>query len=305
MSYQTGTAATPTALKAIIESFATTNGWTVSGNVLSKGDIHAIQTVTEPTTISIQGANSSDGLTEPCPYTRSINVAAPNWPITYYLFYHPTPDMLVGVIKYGTDKVQTFIYGDIVKVHASAFVGGNLVFASDGDENRTILFPSVYNNFTSIDAYCGTDSSFHYTRPFIPFFHNKSSGWVYPGNGLCAKIDGKVWDGADATYIPQCFASQRTLYSLYFSPNTWNSQTHLIPIEIMYAMSSGTVEYLGYLEHIRYVRVDNYNLGDIITLGSDKWKVFPWFKKNTSYRNGEHTVASSGTVGLAVRYDGP
>jgi hypothetical protein len=48
-----------------------------------------------------------------------------------------------------------------------------------------------------------------------------------------------------------------------------------------------------------------------VTIGQDRWKIYPFFKKNIQYRNGT-TGASpsggtnhSGTLAMAIRHDGP
>ena len=40
--------------------------------------------------------------------------------------------------------------------------------------------------------------------------------------------------------------------------------------------------YLGKVEWMRWCRVDNYLPGDIITLGTDQWMIFPWIQKNAA-----------------------
>jgi hypothetical protein len=61
------------------------------------------------------------------------------------------------------------------------------------------------------------------------------------------------------------------------------------------------------LPHVRLTRNDNYTDGQIITLGSDEWMVFPGLRKDLTQRNGStsstetNALNSSGTVAIAVR----
>ena len=87
------------------------------------------------------------------------------------------------------------------------------------------------------------------------------------------------------------------------TPNTWNGEATLLPVQAYLARPSSKVSLIAELGHMRYVRIDNYNAGDIITLGADRWKVFPWWQRNAASRDGADF--SSGTLGFAVRYDGP
>ena len=86
--------------------------------------------------------------------------------------------------------------------------------------------------------------------------------------------------------------------------NKWNGQALLVTPEIYFGALGNTFKmYLGYIEHLRFIRIDNYNLGDTITLGSDQWKVFSFAQKNASIRDGNISgTGLSGTGGFACRY---
>ncbi|TBW02720.1 hypothetical protein E0E52_17015 [Azotobacter chroococcum] len=89
-------------------------------------------------------------------------------------------------------------------------------------------------------------------------------------------------------------------------PNTWNSEAVLLPIRAYKIRASYKISLTVDLEYARYTRVDNYAPGQIITIGADQWKVFPWYRKNTDVRNGGSSAAThSGTFGFALRYEGP
>lgn len=297
MPYFTGSISTPADMKSLIETQAVANGWTKTGEVLHKG-LSAIK-LTAPNTnrLEIDAYTNSDGVTGPASDTRSIYLANSHKPATYHLFIHADPDIIVFVIVYNVNNVQVMMFGDIKKIHNSAYVGGNFYFATLA-ENMTAVDQSkiTFGGATSLGS--GNLDSGTYTAS-MPFVTPSVFG-IQPhekNKQIRIEIDGEVW--VDQSKVVFTDAS---IISLYRSPNTWNSQTHLVPMNLQFAGKDDLWHYLGFLEHIRLVRIDNYELGDIITITPDQWKVFPWTRKNSVSRNGG-TAAESGTIGFAVRYD--
>ncbi|MFT0211835.1 hypothetical protein VQ643_04365 [Pseudomonas sp. F1_0610] len=91
---------------------------------------------------------------------------------------------------------------------------------------------------------------------------------------------------------------------LKIQPSAWNAESALIPIRgYKNHLENKIVLYVD-LEHARHIRIDNYEPGAIVMLGSEKWKILPWFYKNIEDRDGV-TALSTGTFGWAIRYDGP
>jgi hypothetical protein len=54
-------------------------------------------------------------------------------------------------------------------------------------------------------------------------------------------------------------------------------------------------------------RNDNIDDGQILTLGSERWFIAPVYRKNTASRAASpyNGATHSGTIAMAVRYDGP
>jgi hypothetical protein len=302
MAYETGSVASPTALQTIIENFCTTNGWTLNagaGSWLSKGQSHVHFSGANTTTLTISGANSADGTTELCPFTRSIYIPSVSWPVTYHLFYDTAPDQVSCVLNYESTKIQVIMFGDLVKVHNSAYVGGNWFFASRGG----IITDNVKLSACSdIAIQSQTTIGGAVSIPFSLLLTESGGSHEDNNGGLHCKIDGNIWYQDNDYYNYKVSLTDYTISALFRSPNSWNNQAQLIPIHLQYTMASALYSYIGYVEHLRFIRVDNYEIGDIITLGSDKWKVFPWYIKNVVSRNGNSVSADSGTLGFACRY---
>ena len=90
----------------------------------------------------------------------------------------------------------------------------------------------------------------------------------------------------------------------------WNGESTLIPMHVYLNRASETVSRLGSVGHMRLVRLDNFENGDIITLGQDRWMVLPVFKRDLTLVQGK--IASfnsfdghSGGAAYAIKYDGP
>lgn len=301
MSYSTGTAATPATLKVAIDNFAIANGFTQNGDWLGKNGYGVKIYGATATGLFITGANSEDGLTEPSGQAFAINILEAHWGVTYELFY--TADQLSVVVTYADDRVQAMMWGSLVKISTSAYVGGNWFWASSPSG-------SDFSYFNYILAVSEEDIRIGgYSSGGFPF---PTSAWTGLGSGQLAqihcKMDEETWLlSSISPYYQNSFTLTdytRVLYTR--SPNSWNNQAHLIPLHIQKLRSSGLQSYIARVDHIRLIRIDNYPIGEIIDLGaSGKWKVYPWVKKGSGGVNvaTTETDSVSQNYGFAVRYE--
>jgi hypothetical protein len=308
MAFYTGVVGTPTALKTAIEVQAVANGWTLSGDWLSKGNSHISLTVpaapNDVKQLNITGACSSDGMTKPAEFSRCIHIETNFWPVTYDLHIHNTPNMLVCILQYDTVRTQVIIFGDLVKVHDSAYVGGNFFFATRMTEYATNDEPCLVS-ITRSALITGQGYYYNTGSNIIPFSAGAGGNESKKANnGIHAEIDNNDWDTTISAPNVRVTYTDTTLEALFRSPNTWNSQTHLIPMNLQHSMLDGFYGYLGYVEHMRLIRVDNYNIGNVVSIPPDNWKVYPWTMKSMLQRNGGNNPENghSGSLGFAVRY---
>lgn len=71
------------------------------------------------------------------------------------------------------------------------------------------------------------------------------------------------------------------------SPNPLNGVGILTPNVVSVNRANGYLHPLGVVPGIRFMDMTNYLPGDEFTLGSDTWKVFPWYQKGgRSYQRG-------------------
>lgn len=124
------------------------------------------------------------------------------------------------------------------------------------------------------------------------------NGWV--NHGLDAH--GWTWNGTAAS-IPVGIRHISTLVTT--QPSAWNSEAVLLPIRAYKERPSYKSSLIADLANARLVRVDNLAPGDILTIGSDRWKTFPWYRRDITARDGGSGINHSGTFGWAIRYEGP
>jgi hypothetical protein len=232
------------------------------------------------------GNGSTSSTSVPCVQFTSLS----SFPLTYQLFYNTSPEVISIVFLYG-NTVKHMHFGDIVKVHSSAYVGGEFFTASSQNINTN---PQTLG-YISESTLALQGGNLFCTPSGTP---NLGSGLIH------AEIDGSIYSmGNSANNLASVGLSSPCCSSIFRGLNQWNSQATLITPELVFQALSGFKMPLGYLEHIRFVRIDNYNNGDIITLGTDQWKVFSVETKNAATRNGNNSpAAQSGTIGFACRY---
>lgn len=123
--------------------------------------------------------------------------------------------------------------------------------------------------------------------------------WVH------SDLDGHGWNFANATDSSMPIGNGPLFTLIRILPNAWNSEAVLLPIRAYKIRPSNRLSLTADLENARHTRIDNYVPGQIITIGSTRWKIFPWFRKNIGVRNGGINLDHTGTFGWAIRYEGP
>lgn len=298
MAYATGTANDLTALRSALFAACTANGWMLSGEVLHKGSVHVrVQIVAGFLTFyagnGIDGSNNiTDGAPSLCRIGRIGNIvsSAFTWPLTYEIHVHA--DEVYLVCNYNIDLYQWAAFGQSTVQGLSGT--GVWCAASAAAVAPTT---SIWISATSGQHCC---PALFYN---VGLSGSNSRGAHFIHHGL----DGLGWSDTLDNFGSSAGGASFTVAPLAsVLPNAWNGESVLLPIQVFMPRAvGGRVSLVADLADARYLRIDNQVPGEIISLGPDKWKVYPWYKKNSAVRDGGNGVDHTGTFGWAIRYDGP
>lgn len=300
MAYATGSANDMTALRTAIFSACTDNGWTLSGEVIHKGNCYIrIQVV--GTTLQFIGGTGIDGsnaLTGVAPAVVRIvsgqTVAVMSFPITYEIHVNADPDEVYVFVNYNVTDWQWAAFG---LSDVSGIDGTGVWFSASSSADRT----------TQTVAWVGTPGGGGNQSNSFMFgmFYLTGLGAQIGNSFIHDGLDGGGWSpSATGTACAHAWAPQAPLYGIL--PNAWNNEPVLLPISVYKPRSSGNkISLVADLRHARLFRIDFHDPGEVITLGTDQWKVYPWYRKDSANRNGsDSSISHSGTMGVAVRYTG-
>lgn len=304
MAYVTGIANSMADLLNNLQNACTDNGWTLSGNVLHKGNCFANVALSSGV-LKVYGGTGIDGsnnLIEPTPSEvllgRQLGGDALTFPMTYHVHILSAPDEVYFLVNYNTAVWQWLAFG------SSPVAGlpgtGNWCAATS---------PNYPFAQIGILPYTGGAVGNQLCTPAAPFW----AEWVTYANSMNSYVhhglDGAGWStsgsGGSSTSPPTAIGTVNPLVS--YQPNNWNGETALIQIQPSLARPSSKVSIVCDLAHARYIRNDNLSDGEPITLGADKWKSYPFYKKNAAQRDSQipSPGTDTGTMGWAIRYDGP
>lgn len=325
MAYFVGTANSFSDLKSVLEAALRDTGWAEEGNFLSKeGTLVRFDAVDTGTSnarrLSVQVANSQSDLAPIAPYILPIlgrTAADPDvwtWPVSYHIHALDAPNEVYMVVQYSS-FFQTLAFGRSPTPGVSGT--GNWAHATHFRTANGL--PTVRDNCCkttpSGTGIASITSPGQYISP-IPFFVNTvAQGYNQPGSSVIhgtTDLSGQVSWSDPMEYLQQGnkflgVESATPLVPLMACiPNDWNSEAVLLPCQIFQRRDEKKVSLIGELSHYRLTRNDYLPDGEVITIGSERWKVYSAYRRNTSERNGLNIATDhSGTVAFAVRYDGP
>lgn len=304
MAFQTGTVNSLADISSIIQSFLTANGWTwdSGSSTIYKGTIFIKITVTA-TRVEFRGRTSlvsaDSGWVAMGRLRNTINDASyPRgdivFPATYYAFLND--DEFYLIIKHSTVIFQYVIFGkSTIDLSATGGTGtylSSLVGSDSGDDAYDQGGITCY-----IDGHLAGSGIFSQTCA-APFFMQRNNTGPTPGDYVHTGMSAGPWDILNGNY---------TVGNLYNSPliavlpNSWNGESPFLPIRCYKSLSDNKCALVVDLQHARQCRVDNFNDAETITIGPDQWIVFPFYRKNTTDRDGVYNVMHTGTLGWAIR----
>jgi hypothetical protein len=134
-------------------------------------------------------------------------------------------------------------------------------------DNRGALAAATSMNVSTVEGtFISLATTLYQDQPTVPGVNLYRGGLAHPSAGLVA-----------------------------VSANTLNNSTLLVPQSLIYLAAEGRYRPVGRVPDMCTCDMKNLAPGDILTFGSDRWMVFP------AYRKGLHPVYTSLTLGYAYR----
>jgi len=308
MAYYTGIVNNFSDLRTVFINHLSSHGWSWNSGSeeISKGAIIVHLTV-GPRDLYASGRatpGSATGGSSQCrigrySHTNDFDIV---WPAQYSLFVFDSPDEVYLIVRHSIDAHQWLAFGKSVFDLPGT---GTWLGASGAENPGTVV--SLYLNYTGITsgganvptgpalfatAENSSSDTLQYSNNYV---HHQFSDAAGPWRLWGRYSSGSTWNAV----------GWRSL--LQQQPNAWNSEAILLPLRAWCARSEFKVSCVADLRNARHIRIDYYEPGQILTLGNDRWMVFPWYRKNANGdgSGGSSLTAHTGTLGWAIRYDGP
>lgn len=326
MAYFVGTANSLADLQSAFEAALGNTGFTESSGIYVKNDIHAKLSVVGDgvsigSVLNLSVGNSASGSvledfrsSRIGPQSITTGVTSWSWPVAYHIHILENPSEAYMLVNYGSFWQSLSLGqspapgnpGTGIWVHGS--IGGNAT--------------NLGESALSMDAN-GIQRNYYYSMNMsccIPFFEQGWSGGTTIHTGSLVhgvyQPDGSIgWNPPTASMVngnganPLGVSSATPLAPLLGSqPNSWNLEAILLPCQVFQRRLENKSSLVIELSHLRITRNDYLPDGEVITLGSDRWKIYSAYRRDTTQRNGSGTSSASnhsGTFAIAIRYDGP
>lgn len=299
MAYQTGTAANIADVQAAFLAFLSAAGWTVAGNIASSpGGCHA-QIGSADGGLTLLGGTGVAGsaLTGAGPAITRARALLTGEPITYPATWeaHAHGDEAFLFLTWGGgDKWLHIGFG---KSPVAGLPGTGCWYFGSSAQAPT---PGMYYAANFNMGYPGTPNvSENATGPFWVTGNQPANSYVHHG------LDGNTWTQSTGgvVYPPPNGAHAFGCISplLVRGANAFNGEAPLLPVRPYIGRPSGKLSVVAQLQAMRYVNIKNLSPQQVLTIGTDKWRVYPFYKKGGTLAP---TNTDTGWLGMAVRYDG-
>jgi len=305
MAYYSGTANDMTAVRSALVAACTSEGWTWNaGEEVLHKDTMFVRLQLSGEYLRLLGrtgltTGDAPHVVQMGPFTGYSGTPLPalDWPVGYELFVFEAE--VYCIINYNVDVYQWCAFGQST---VDNLPGSGMWLGASGNKAAT-----GYSYGISISP-AGGGSSYS-TNVFCPALFWRSGGGTAAGHAteslVYSDLDTHGWWWG-TTYNCSNIGVDALKPLVNILPNDWNSEAILLPIRAYKARFENRISLIADLDHARYTRLDHYTPGQVITIGSDRWKIFPWYRKNITGRDGfswrgNHT----GTLGWAIRYEGP
>jgi len=311
MAYYSGQASNYQDLQSALVNACVEQGWAWLNGVLSKGNAFVrpfIQNTPAAPGLCIQGGTGQNGsslingsVTTPRlgRHTAGYEGVDVVFPCTFNIHINTNPEEVYLIVNFNIDQFYYLAFGlsNINLPGTGLWLGATACGA----------FLSNYGwavHLNQAGLYNGQ------AMPSGLFFCTMTGGTYLKEvihTGLNLNVNATGWQETikGAPDIQGVITSVHSMNLLGYLPSKWSDNTVLLPIQVLNCSAAKKTCLVADLKYARYTRIDNLEPNQIIFFGNDKWKIYPFYKKNSVNKDGGSSIQHSGTFGWAVKYDGP
>lgn len=319
MPFYSGTANSYADLRGALFAACVANGWAqADGETITKSSAVVRAVISTSSTDALgaglvfQGATGLSGsnLVNPSrvrprfgsPH-RTVNTET--WPMIYSIHIFTDPDEVFLVAQFNVDTFYWAAFG----VSSVPNLAGTGLWLSA--VSRTGTGPN-----TGAGGILITQTGGGGQQALVAGYSSGAAFWntdpaataSYGNDTVHTRLETDGWAGSVGTTVVRAgnvCAIHAVAPLMARQPNQWNGETVLLPIQVYESRAESKCSLVVDVRNARYVRIDNHEPGDLITLGDDRWRVYPFYRRDLIARNGGNAVNHTGTFGWAIRYDGP
>ena len=299
MAYYTGSVNSYDELLTALVNACTANGWAFDSGILSKGRAFVKPSVSAlaASGLVIEGGTGQSGssLLTPSPQAARLGPPKSNnywpsvtWPAQYHIHLGINPDEVYVVMNTNVTDFYWLAFG----LSTVPMAGTGLWMAANSPRLQ------AGNQGASMTETSGGHSQF-YGCPGLFW-----APAAYDANYNPIAVQSAA-NGSWPLHTSVGITSLRPLVERY--ELVWNKAAVLLPVREYVTAPENKRQLLIDAAHARLVRLGSLEPGQILQLGPDRWRVYPFLRKNTASPNSvsANAMAHSGTFGWALRYDGP
>lgn len=293
MAYYTGQCTSFQNLADILVEKCQAHGFAWQDGILSKDDLFIKHEIDDKWGIYMSGGvgrqngillgNSGNKVRLGSPSDRDLQVI---FPANYHLFVFKNE---VYLILKSVDRFYYLAFGKSTLIQDTE--GNGLWLSATACQHPHWRAIAIQRNG-------GGSGGGENPSPVAPFFNREawSDGWS--NSTICHGFDGVLWSSGAS----RAWCTFEPLIDRM--PTAHFSDSPLLPYNIYLERPENKLSLIAQFENARFLRIDNYEPEQILTLGHEKWMVFPFFQKNIQHRDGGWEIKHSGTFGWAIRYEG-
>ncbi|MBE9577844.1 hypothetical protein AAHK14_03825 [Moraxella sp. K1664] len=298
MAYCTGQANSHRQLANILVEKCQVHGWVWQQGILSKNNWFIKISVQEnPMSnqgIIITGGTGQQGATLVNASATSVRMGSPHtsellikFPVLFHLFIFE-------------NEVYLIAKSDHDKYYYLAFGGSELVNQAQANGlwlSATACYHGYWSQSISIYETNGGAGGGGNPSAVAPFWNRSGFSENWSNAVICHGLNDTLWSSGSSI----AYATFEPLISRL--PTAHFADSPLLPYNVYLQRPQNKLSLIAQFDNARFLRIDNHEPEQIITLGHERWMIFPFFRKNIASRSrgyGNHT----GTFGWAIRYEG-